>query len=61
MNICDLGRTKMILGMPWLAAHNLEINWETREIKMLRCSLFCGKKVMVKQRKEREKDKKDLR
>ena len=51
----------MILGMPWLAAHNLEINWETREIKMLRCSLFCGKKVMVKQRKEREKDKKDLR
>ena len=34
MDVCDLGRTKMILGMPWLAAHNLEINWETREVKM---------------------------
>jgi len=37
MDICNLGRTKMILGMPWLAAHNPEINWETGEVKMLRC------------------------
>jgi len=29
MDVCNLGRTKMILGMPWLAAHNPEINWET--------------------------------
>ena len=26
MDVCNLGRTKMILGMPWLAAHNPEIN-----------------------------------
>jgi len=26
MDICDLGKTEMILGMPWLAAHNPEIN-----------------------------------
>jgi len=26
MNVCDLGKTKVILGMPWLVAHNLEIN-----------------------------------
>ena len=26
MNICDLGRTEVILGMLWLQAHNLEIN-----------------------------------
>jgi len=26
LDICDLGRTEEILGMPWLAAHNLEIN-----------------------------------
>ena len=37
MDICNLKRTKIILGMPWLAAHNLEINWETRKVKMSRC------------------------
>jgi len=37
VDICRLGRTKVILGMPWLAAHNLEINWEKREVKMMRC------------------------
>ena len=26
MNIYDLGKTEVILGMPWLAAHNPEIN-----------------------------------
>ena len=26
MDVCDLGKTEVILGMPWLAAHNLEIN-----------------------------------
>jgi len=26
MDVCDLGRTEVILGMPWLAVHNPEIN-----------------------------------
>jgi len=26
MDVCDLGKTEVILGMPWLVAHNLEIN-----------------------------------
>jgi len=26
MNVCDLGKTEVILGMPWLAAYNPEIN-----------------------------------
>jgi len=26
INVCDLEKTEIILGMPWLAAHNLEIN-----------------------------------
>jgi len=25
-DVCNLGRTEVILGMPWLAAHNPEIN-----------------------------------
>jgi len=26
IDVCDLGKTEVILGMPWLAAHNPEIN-----------------------------------
>ena len=61
IDICNLGRTKMILGMPWLAAHNLEINWETGEVKMLRCPLWCGKQITIKQREAKAEDEKDLR
>ena len=34
----------VILGMPWLACHNLEIDWKTEEIKIIRCPEECGKK-----------------
>jgi len=34
---------KVILGMPWLAYHNPEINWRTGEVKMTRCPEECGK------------------
>ena len=61
MDVCNLGRTKMILGMPWLAAHNPEINWETGEVKMLRCSPWCGRQIMIKQREAKVEDRKDLR
>jgi len=44
MDVCDLGKTEVILGMPWLAAHNPEINWETGEVKMTRCLPLCGGK-----------------
>jgi len=37
IDVCDLGKTEVILGMPWLQAHNPEINWETGEIKITRC------------------------
>jgi len=59
MEVYDLGRTDVILGMPWLATHNLEINWETGEVKMTRCPPLCRRKVEIKQRQE--KDKRDLR
>ena len=32
-----------ILGMPWLAHHNPEIDWRTGEVKMTRYSKECGK------------------
>ena len=33
----------VILGMPWLACHNPEIDWRTGEVKMMRCLEECGK------------------
>ena len=37
MDMCNLERMKMILGIPWLAAHNPEINWKMGEVKMSSC------------------------
>ena len=59
MDVCNLGRTKMILGMPWLAAHNPEIYWKSGEVKMSRCPPWCGKQI--KQREAKVEDEKDLR
>jgi len=51
IDVCNLGKTEVILGMPWLAAHNPEINWEKGEVKMMWCLPICGKK----NKKEKEK------
>ena len=60
----------VILGMPWLAHHNPEIDWRTEEVKMTRYLEECGKqwrpvqsksgwkKQKKKRRKEKEKKKK---
>ena len=50
MDVCDLGKTEVILGMPWLAAHNPEINWETGEVKMTRCPPLCGGKSQKREK-----------
>ena len=41
----------VILGMPWLACHNPEIDWRTREVKMTRCPEECGKQWRLVQGK----------
>ena len=33
----------VILGIPWLARHNPEIDWKTGEVKITRCLEECGK------------------
>jgi len=45
MEIDVIGGQKwmVILGMPWLACHNLEIDWRTGEVKITRCPEECGK------------------
>jgi len=37
--------------MPWLAAHNLEIDWEKKEVKIMCYSLICGKKKQEEKKK----------
>jgi len=44
MDVYDLRKTEVILGMPWFAAYNPEINWKTGEVKMTRCLPLCGRK-----------------
>ena len=41
IDVCELGKTKVILGMLWLTAYNPEINWEMGEVKMSRCPPLC--------------------
>jgi len=54
IDVCDLGRIEVILGMPWLAAHNSEINWKTGEVKMTKClPLYAGVKPKGKEREKK--------
>ena len=55
INTCDLGRTDVILGIPWLQAHNPEINWKIKEIKMTRYLLLCEKNTKLKEDKKVKK------
>jgi len=56
IDVCSLGKTKIILGVPWLVAHNPGINWETGEVKITRCLLLCGR-TKLKEEKRKKKGK----
>jgi len=66
MSIDVIGGQKwsVILGMPWLACHNPEIDWKTGEVQMTRCLNECRKKWRTGRqtkpgwRKQEEKEKK---
>jgi hypothetical protein len=40
--VTRLGKQSLILGYNWLHNHNLEINWQTKDVKMSRCPLQCS-------------------
>ena len=42
-NVIGGQKWMVILGMPWLACHNPEIDWRTEEIKMMKCLEKCSK------------------
>ena len=55
VDVCKLERTKVILSILWLVAHNPEIDWGKGEVKMTRCPLWCT------QNKERKEERKRIR
>jgi len=58
MDVCNLGKTELILGILWLVAHNPEIDWEKEEVKMTCCPPICRrKKQEVKKKKVRKTEK----
>ena len=59
MDMCNLEKTELILGMPWLAVHNPEIDWEKEEVKMTHCLLICGRRKQKGEEEEARKVEKD--
>jgi len=58
IDMYNLEKTELILGMLWLAAHNPEIDWEEGEVKMTYCPPICGRrKQEVKEKKVRKMEK----
>ena len=57
MDMCNLGKTDIILEVLWLQVHNLEINWKTEEVKITRCPLQCGRNMKLKEKKKKKKEK----
>ena len=43
INVIEEQKWNVILEIPWLVCHNLEIKWKTREVKMMRCLKECGR------------------
>jgi len=43
INIISKQKWSVILEISWLTCHNPEIDWKTREVKIMKCSEECGK------------------
>jgi len=59
IDVYNLGKTKIILGIPWLVAHNPEIDWKKKEVKITRCLPICRRRKQEKKEKEVKKVEKD--
>jgi len=53
IDICNLEKTEVILGILWLAIHNLEINWKTKEVKITRCLPLCSGRNLKRKKVKR--------
>ena len=53
--VTTLGSVPVILGHPWLAHHNPQINWKTGDVLMTGCPGDCRVKWIQSQRRKRER------
>ena len=51
INVIGDQKWNVILGIPWLACHNPEIDWRIDKVKMMRYPEKCGKQWRPKQGK----------
>ena len=59
MDVYNLGKTKVILGMPWLVAYNPEIDWEKGEVKITHCPPIYRRRKQEEKKKKVKKVKRD--
>ena len=57
IDICNLGRTEVILEIPWLQIYNPKINWKTEEVKMTRYPPLFGKSNKKEENKKTKREK----
>ena len=57
IDVCNLGKTDIILNMLWLQVHNLKINQEIGKISIMRCLLLYRKNTKLKVKKKARKKK----
>jgi len=50
-----LGKTNIILDIPWLQIHNSKINWEIEEVKITKYLLICGRSIIARENTEKRK------
>ena len=67
INVIGGQKWSIILGMPWLAHHNPELDWKIGEVQMTRCPDECGKKwrtgrqMKLGWKKQEEREEKERR
>ena len=59
INVCNLEKLEVILGILQLAAHNLEIYQKKEEVEITRCLLIYRRRKQKEKRKEIKKTKKE--
>ena len=57
IDVYNLEKINVILRILWLQTHNLEFNWETGEVKMMRCPPLCRKNMKLEEENKIKKEK----
>jgi hypothetical protein len=53
--VCNLGKAVIIVRDPWLQKHNLDINWETGQVKMTQCPPECNVFIHMANKEQKQK------